>query len=94
RGIWHLASAGAVTWAELVREAVHGARLDTRWVLEVPSAELDWTARRPPQSVLRSGRGGLMLPLDKALGCYLDALRSATSDISVGAFLTRYRPPG
>jgi dTDP-4-dehydrorhamnose reductase len=94
RGIWHLASAGSVIWSDLVREAVDGARLDAKKVLEVPSAELGWKARRPLQSVLHSTRGGLMPRLDKALGCYLDTLRLGTSDISTGSFLSRYGPPG
>jgi dTDP-4-dehydrorhamnose reductase len=94
RGIWHLASTGAVTWAELAREAVRGARLDPRCVLEVPSAALGWIARRPPQSALGSARGILMPSLEKALGCCLDTLRSDPSAISAGSFLTRYRPPG
>jgi len=94
RGIWHLASTGAVTWAELAREAVRGAALDPRRVLGVPGAELGWRARRPAQSTLRSGRGALMPPLDKAIGCYLGALRSPASEVAVGSFLTRYRPPG
>ncbi len=94
RGIWHLASAGTVTWAELAREAVSGAALDGSNVLAVPCAELGWRAKRPAQSALRSGRSALMPPLDKALGCYLSALRSGASDIVTGAWLTRYRPPG
>jgi len=94
RGVWHLASAGAVTWADFAREAVRGATLDPRRVLEVPSAELDWIARRPAQSALRSARGALMPPLEKALGRYLAARRSDPSVVSKGSFLTRYRPPG
>jgi hypothetical protein len=35
-----------------------------------------------------------MPPLDRALGCYLGALRSGAGDIVTGAWLTRYRPPG
>jgi dTDP-4-dehydrorhamnose reductase len=93
RGVWHLAT-GSVIWSDLVREAVDGARLDSRKILEVPSAELGWKARRPLQSVLHSTRGCLMPSLDKALGCYLDTLRLGTSDISTGSFLSRYGPPG
>ncbi len=94
KGVWHLASAGAVTWAEFAREAVRGAGLDSGRVLAVPGAELAWKARRPAQSVLRSGRGVPMPPLDEALGRCLDALASGASDISAGSYLTRYRPPG
>jgi dTDP-4-dehydrorhamnose reductase len=94
RGIWHLASAGTVTWAELAREAVAGAALDASIVRAVQGAELGWRAPRPAQSALRSSRSALMPPLDRALGCYLGALRSGAGDIVTGAWLTRYRPPG
>ena len=94
KGVWHLASTGTVTWAEFAREAARGAGLDPRRVLAVPGAELAWSARRPAQSVLRSGRGASMPPLDAALGRCLDALLSGTPDISAGSYLTRYRPPG
>jgi dTDP-4-dehydrorhamnose reductase len=93
-GIWHLASAGMVTWAELARAAVAGAALDGSSVRAVLSAELGWRAKRPAQSALRSRRSALMPPLDKALGCYLGALRSGSSDIVTGTWLTRHRPPG
>jgi dTDP-4-dehydrorhamnose reductase len=94
RGMWHLATPGMVTWAELAREAVSGAALDPSHVRAVPAAELGWRAPRPAQSALRSSRGALMPSLDRALGCYLDALRSGAADIVTGAWLTRYRPPG
>jgi dTDP-4-dehydrorhamnose reductase len=93
-GVWHLPSDGAATWAELAREAVRGAGLDPRRVLEVPAAEVGWVAPRPRQSVLRSGRGGLMPPLGDALGCYVDALRARPLEVPTGSFLTRFRPPG
>ena len=73
RGVWHLASSGSATWAELVREAVCGVKLNSSWILEVPSAALGWIARRPAQSVLSSSRGTLMSSLENALGRYLDA---------------------
>jgi dTDP-4-dehydrorhamnose reductase len=76
KGVWHLANAGEATWAELAREAARALRLDPRLVLAVPAAELGWAARRPPRSVLRSGRGGPMPPLGAALACYAEAFRA------------------
>jgi dTDP-4-dehydrorhamnose reductase len=93
-GIWHLASAGAASWAELAAEAVGGAGLDRRKVVNLPASELGWRARRPAQSALRSARSALMPPIDKALGRYLGALRSGAGDIVTGTWLTRWRPPG
>jgi dTDP-4-dehydrorhamnose reductase len=94
-GVWHLASAGETTWADLVREAACALRLDPRLVLAVPAAELGWLARRPPRSALRSARGSPMPALGAALGCCVDALRAGNPGrVAAGAFLTRYRPPG
>ncbi|AWK88747.1 family 1 glycosylhydrolase [Azospirillum thermophilum] len=75
RGIWHLASAGAVTWAELAREAARRAGLDAGLVRALPGEELGWAARRPRYSVLGSGRASLMPPLDDALGAFFHAWR-------------------
>ncbi len=95
KGVWHLANAGEATWAELAREAARALRLDPRLVLAVPAAELGWAARRPRRSALGSGRGGPMPPLGAALACHAAAFRAGGPPrVSVGDFLTRYRPPG
>ncbi|PWC34980.1 family 1 glycosylhydrolase [Azospirillum sp. TSO22-1] len=70
RGVWHLANAGAVTWAGLAREAARRAGLDPALVEGVPAADLGWTARRPARSVLASERGRIMPALDDALGAH------------------------
>jgi dTDP-4-dehydrorhamnose reductase len=92
-GIWHLAHEGAASPAQLARQAVAGAGLDAGRVREVPGSALGWRARRPAQGALRSARGTLMPPLDRALGRYLDVLRSGGGS-GAGSWLTRYRPPG
>ncbi len=89
-----MASTGAVTWAELAREAVHAMHLDPERVLGVASAELNWVAPRPLQSVLRSGRGTLMPSLESALAYYFDALRADPRHAPIGSFMTRFRAPG
>ena len=76
-GLWHLASAGAVTWADFAREVVRAAGLDETRVRAVPGEEVGWAARRPRQSVLSSGRGALMRQLDHALARHADAGRRA-----------------
>jgi dTDP-4-dehydrorhamnose reductase len=70
RGIWHLANAGATTWAELARSAAQlaGHRIDL--VVPVPASEIGWRAPRPAFSALASVRGALLPPLANALHRY------------------------
>jgi dTDP-4-dehydrorhamnose reductase len=71
-GIWHLANAGAVTWAELARLAAARAGLDAGAVEAVSSDELGLLAPRPSQSVLASERAWLLPELDSALARFVD----------------------
>ena len=70
RGIWHLASAGALTWYGLARCAAREARVSTASLRGVPLAELALRAARPAYSALSSERATLMAPLDDALARY------------------------
>ena len=71
RGIWHLANAGAVTWADLARRVARSAGLDPQLVEARPTESLRLAARRPRYSVLGSERGVLLPPLESALARYL-----------------------
>jgi dTDP-4-dehydrorhamnose reductase len=73
RDIWHLANAGAVSWAEFARQAAERAGLDSSLVVAQPGHALGLTAPRPTYSALGSERGTLMPPLDDALSRYLAA---------------------
>jgi dTDP-4-dehydrorhamnose reductase len=70
-GIWHLANAGATSWADLARRAAVLAELDPGRVRGVALADLRLTAARPRWSVLASERGSLMPSLESALERYL-----------------------
>ena len=70
-GIWHLANAGAVTWADLARRAAELAGVDVGQLGTRPTREFGHPAPRPLYSALGSERGGLLQPLDAALACYL-----------------------
>jgi dTDP-4-dehydrorhamnose reductase len=70
-GLWHLANAGAVTWADFALLAadvagVSSGRLQTR-----STAELRLAARRPLASALSSERAWLMPTLEDALVRYV-----------------------
>jgi dTDP-4-dehydrorhamnose reductase len=76
RGIWHVANAGAVSWAELARRAVARAGFGTEYVEGACAAALGWEAQRPRWSVLTSERGWIMPSLDDALTRYTAARES------------------
>jgi dTDP-4-dehydrorhamnose reductase len=78
-GIWHLANQGAITHADFVRTIVRGASLPGELVQGVGAAEIGWLAPRPHYSVLGSGRGLLMPPLDQAIAHCLESAREAWS---------------
>jgi dTDP-4-dehydrorhamnose reductase len=70
-GIWHLANAGAVTWAELAIKAARMAGLDHGLINVVSGSSLSLAAPRPAYSALASERGQLLPSLDAALAHYL-----------------------
>jgi dTDP-4-dehydrorhamnose reductase len=73
RGVWHLASEGAVTWEELARRAARIAGVSVATLCAVPVDELGLSATRPLYTALASARGTLLTPLDDALGRYARA---------------------
>ncbi|MDT5063423.1 MAG: dTDP-4-dehydrorhamnose reductase [Acidobacteriota bacterium] len=70
RGIWHLANAGELTWAELARRVATLAGLDDSLVDARPLETLSHLAPRPVYGVLGSERGMLLPPLENALSRY------------------------
>jgi dTDP-4-dehydrorhamnose reductase len=71
RGIWHLANQGTCTWAELARQAVAAAGLDTACIVPQPVAAFGWAARRPSFSALGSQQGILLPSIESGLHRYL-----------------------
>jgi dTDP-4-dehydrorhamnose reductase len=78
-GIWHLANDGAVTWAELAREAATRAGLEHALVRARPGRLLGRVAPRPPYSALSTERGVRLPSLDDALARFLTARAARTS---------------
>ena len=70
-GLWHLANAGAYTWAELARLALRLAGLDEATVVPRPTASFGWAAARPRYSVLGSTHGAQLPSVEDALHRYL-----------------------
>lgn len=71
-GLWHLANAGAISWAEFARLAARRAGLDLNLIEARPTKFLRLAAARPVYSALGSERGHLLPPLEDALTRYLN----------------------
>jgi dTDP-4-dehydrorhamnose reductase len=77
-GIWHLANAGATSWAEFARLSAALRGYDEDLIVPVPGAALGFAAARPTYSALGTERGsGLMPPLAAALERYAAECRLA-----------------
>ncbi|MDQ3889573.1 MAG: SDR family oxidoreductase, partial [Actinomycetota bacterium] len=79
RGLWHLANAGAVTWAELAEAAAGECKTPSGSLERVPTAALRMSAPRPLFSALASERAVLLPPLDEALAEYASARNAAAA---------------
>jgi dTDP-4-dehydrorhamnose reductase len=77
-GLWHLANAGAVSWAEFAAAAAELANIDAYSLTAQPASELERRAARPRFSALTSRRAWIMRPWQEALQLYF-ADREAAS---------------
>ena len=69
-GLRHLASQGAVSWAEFARRIARALDLDERRVVGRPAASFGWPAPRPAYAALGTERGPVMPPLENAIARY------------------------
>ncbi len=84
-GIWHLANAGAVSWADLARRAARLAGYVPELIVGCPGAQLGRPAQRPQYSVLGSDRGMHLPSLDDALYRFIAARAAPTHAMSGAA---------
>jgi dTDP-4-dehydrorhamnose reductase len=70
-GVWHLANAGAVSWAEFASRAAAAAGLSVDGVEPCALQHLNLPALRPRYSVLGTERGFSLPPLDESLARYV-----------------------
>lgn len=66
-GIWHIANAGEVTWAEFARLAALKGGYDAALVKSRPARALGFVAPRPSFTALTSERGSFMPPFEESL---------------------------
>jgi dTDP-4-dehydrorhamnose reductase len=76
-GLWHLANAGAVTWAEFAQRIALAMKLRPELVRPTPGANLGWIAKRPAYAALGTERGQILPPLDEAIARHAAMLAEA-----------------
>ncbi|MFN2493086.1 MAG: family 1 glycosylhydrolase [Pyrinomonadaceae bacterium] len=70
-GLWHLANAGALSWADFARLLASEAGCDTTLVDDQANQSFGLPARRPANTPLRSERGILLPSLEDAVRSYV-----------------------
>ncbi|GAC1446242.1 MAG: hypothetical protein NVSMB56_03090 [Pyrinomonadaceae bacterium] len=72
RGVWHLANAGEISWADFARCGAEIAGFTSCEIVGRPMRDLGLAAQRPVYSVLGSERGMLLPSLESALDRYFN----------------------
>jgi dTDP-4-dehydrorhamnose reductase len=76
-GVWHVANAGAVTWADFARRAARIAGFDEAAIDSCTQVSLGLAAPRPIYSALASAHGRLLGDLDESIERFLADRRVA-----------------
>lgn len=84
-GIWHLSNETAVSWYDFAHAAASEAGLDPEALQPCAAGELGHCAPRPAYSALASERGGLMPPLESAIGRFVTEWRNASATEDAGS---------
>ena len=66
-GVWHLANSGETSWADLAQEVAKRGGYHTSLINPVSFEDLNWIAKRPQFSALKSEKGMSLPSLDNAL---------------------------
>lgn len=87
-GIWHLAHAEPVTWAEFLRRAAEQVRVPPASLRALPNEALRLRAARPAYAALGSERAcGLMPSLEDALERFCAAWRAERAELCLPALV-------
>lgn len=77
RGLWHLSNEGVLSWYEFARQAAAFSGHNPSQIIPIPASEMDFTARRPSFSALKSRMGYLLPTVEHALDRHFKELRRA-----------------
>jgi dTDP-4-dehydrorhamnose reductase len=76
-GVWHLTNAGdALSWAEFALKLVEEGGYNEKRLVPRREKDMNWKAKRPSYSVLKSVRGAHMPPLNDAIVDYFRQIKS------------------
>lgn len=78
-GIWHLTNNCAISWADLALEVADRAKLNQSLIKPILLEEMRYTAVRPKNSTLESGKGIYLPSLHNAFDRYFDFTRTSDS---------------
>lgn len=78
-GIWHIANDGATTWSDLAITAAEKFGLNTNLIHARPMSEMQFIARRPHYSVLKTKKGIVLPSLQDALERYYHETKNAVA---------------
>lgn len=70
KGIWHICNDGKLTWYELATMVADRMKTGARNLVATPADQMNWKAKRPSYSVLKSERGGKLPTIENALERY------------------------
>jgi dTDP-4-dehydrorhamnose reductase len=91
-GIRHLATRGAVSWAEFARRIAAAVGLDAGLVEGRPAQSFGWPAPRPAFAALDTERGQVMPGLDNAIARYAAIVGEAEFAAEAAALADGARP--
>ncbi|NMN04601.1 dTDP-4-dehydrorhamnose reductase [Novosphingobium sp. SG916] len=77
-GLWHLANAGAVSWADFAVDLATALNLPTGRIEALPQAAMGWVAARPRHAPLGTERGMMMPTLTAAIAQFASMLELPT----------------
>lgn len=71
-GVWHLANSGETSWASLAEEIARRGGYSLSLTQPVSSEDLNWIAKRPQYSAIKSEKGIVLPSLDDALSRFFN----------------------
>ena len=72
KGVWHLSNEGSISWSDFAYEVANRARISNQNLVQCSNTDMNWIAKRPVNSALRSSKGVKLPCFEKALQRFFD----------------------